>query len=474
MGKKFIRFSSLFVSICVLASTGLSNSNNDENNEPSSKSHAEPVEYTNQGTEFFDGSLKDALAQAEREDKDVFVFYYAPWTPLWVIMKEAVFPDPDVGKFLNQRFVSFEFDLGNIDLHKGEFESVADDDEGIDLVEPTYFIMDNKGNSIGHAHGRASPDQLISIVSRLLGETDSMFGDLQTRYESGERSSKFIQQYLTAAIEELSFRQLNSDDEASVNAYEAEGEKYKQIADEYFQSKPDAELINETDAHLIMYFCEPPMRGDRLVEFVLRHYDEFLAVSSETAMSQFTLHATTNACKVTAEAGDEKFMEYVEALETYPLKQAVDYERTRRPQSDHLPEFINLKWGLDYHKERGAWDRVYEILIERLEALGETAREWDYMQVARELVQSDNQAHLETAVKYGRNLHESKPKNPNYAAVYVAALQVSGKKYTAVQVSEQYRKKMSRLSYDKEQLKTYDHELSVLLEKIKEAATSDE
>ncbi|MXZ44587.1 MAG: DUF255 domain-containing protein [Gammaproteobacteria bacterium] len=466
MRKKITRFNLLLISICALTWAGCSSSIEEENNDLSSNSDSAPVEQARQGIEFFQGSFTDALAQAETEDKDVFVFFkldYGSWRPSCLVMREVVFQVSKVGEYFNKRFVKFEvdFDKGfphwvDIYVHK-EFDLA---------FWPTYLILDSKGNSLGYAQGRASPSQLISVISRVIGESESNFDTWQDRYDSGERSPEFVQQFLMKAIEELVYGKHKSEGIA----------KYKEIAEAYFDSKPDAELINETDAHLIMYFYEPPVRGDKLVEFVLEHYDEFLAVSSETAMSQFTLHATTNAIEVAAQAGDEKFVEYVEALETYPLKQAVDHERTRVPRSHHFPEFIKSHWGVDYHKVRGEWDHVYEILQAVLDEQAEERvwpRYWTHSTVAAELLQSNNPAHREKAVSYGKTLYESNDQDPSYAAVYVAALQASGKKYSAIQVSEQYRKRMSRFGR-RMQLNTYESSLSSLLDRINETATSEE
>ncbi|MYD44897.1 MAG: DUF255 domain-containing protein [Gammaproteobacteria bacterium] len=474
MVEKSTRFKLLLVLMCVITATACSNLHGEQDANESNNTPLGRTEATSQGVEFFEGSLNDALSQAEKEDKNVFVFLtydFGMWGQSCIVMREVVFSDPEVGEYFNKRFVNIEVDIENA-FHF--WNDVSVHDEFNLVVLPTYLISDGKGNGLGHAHGRASPKQLVSIVSRLLGETDSMFDELQTRYESGERSSQFIQQYLMAATEELAFRQLDRDDEASVNTYETEREKYKQIADAYFMSKPTIDLINETDAHLIMYFSEPPLRGDELVEFVLQHYDEFLAVSSETAMAQFMLHATTNAAEAAALAGDEKFIEYVAALESYPLNQALDHERTRVSKSEHFPESIKYGLEFEYYKARGDWIGAYAVLQTRLEEERDWPKYWSYSTVAAELVQSDIPAHHETALEYGRELHISNPEDPSYAAVYVAALMVTGKQTSADRVSEQYRKRVSRLFGDSTQLNRYEDELSSLLDRINETTTLEE
>lgn len=472
MKKKNSRLTILLISICVMTGVACSSPSptKDENSEVSSETQ---TDTSRQGVEFFKGSFEDGLAQAKKEGKDIFVFFNLTSLAPCVVMQEAVFPLPEVGEYFNERFVNFHVDIERNGISLIAHKITMDYEYRL-VIYPAYLILDSSGKGIGHAQGRAPPKQLISAISRVIGESEPTFDTWQERYDSGDRSPKFVQKYLMELIEELTYGQPDSEVQASMGAFRDEVGRYKEIADAYFASKPHADLINETDAHLIMYFYEPPTRGEELVEFVLQHYNEFLAVSSETAMAQFTLHATTNAVRVTAQAGDEKFFEYVEALESYPLKQAVDHERTRVSESQHFPEFIKSTWGMDYLKARGEWDRVYEILHERLEEKGDSAIQWDYIQVARELVQSDKPAHHEVAIEYGKRAHDWERKNPAFTAVYVAALAAAGKKYSAVLVSEQYRKKMSRFESDRMQLNKFDHELSWLLERINEGTSPED
>ena len=481
MRKKITSLNVLLISICALTWAACSNSNEEQNDELSSNSESAPVEEASQGIEFFQGSYKEALAQAQQEDKYVFLFVDMPGSLNCDVMRETVFPLPEVGEYFNKRFVSFRENLRETSIDPSsnieQVETDTEDDDEFVLVEfPTYIISDNSGEELGLVQGRLSSKQLISVINRVIGESESTFDKWQERYDSGERSPQFIQQYLMAVIEEISLVIHNGEFRSNTTTFREDIAKYKEIADEYFASKPSTELINETDAYLIMYFNEPPVRGDELVEFVLKNYDEFLAVSSEMVMAQFALHATTNSIEVTARAGDEKFVEYVEALETHPLKQAVDYERTRVPRSHHFPESIQSHWGVEYHKVRGEWDQVYEILQAVLKEQEENPvwpQYWSYSTVAAELLQSDNPAHLESALEMGKTIYESNDRNPNYVAVYVAALQASGKKYSAMQVSEQFSRKMTRFGF-RSQLNSYENTLASLLDRINETATSEE
>ena len=455
-----VRLGLFWFALSILLYTACSNPNGEENEGLSNESQSDTRDSANQGVDFFHGSLKDARTLAAQEDKLVFVYLYGDSIGSSIVMLEAVFPKLEVGEYFNERFVNYQVDLQKEYQRNRDLEI----DYQFDVVIPAYLILDSEGNVLGQTHGGASPRQIISIISRAIGETKSMFAALLKRYEMGERSTGFIQQFLMDAIEELAFRKLDRQDEASAQAYKDEGAKYKKIADEYFERKPYTDLINETDAHLIMYFYEHSGREDELVEFVLDRYDEFLAVSSEVAMANFTFAATNLALGAAARTGDDRYVEYIESLERYPLNQAVEYERSRG-RIRYFPEHVRYVWDLDFLKANGDWDAVHDVYIKRLEEMGDNVPARVFTYVARELLEVEHPTVHRAAVEYGRKAFELDHKNPQFAAIYISALLGAGKKYSAVQISEQYRKRMSHTEHDKVTLNEFNSLLSTRLER---------
>ena len=219
--------------------TACSRPNDGPDSNQTTESDSEGTESISQGMEFFEGAFDDALALAEEEDKLVFVDVYTMWCGPCIVMQETVFPLPEVGEYFNERFVNLKLDMENEEQNGPEIGTRYK----IGVV-PTYLILDTDGTELGRATGGASASQFISMISRVLGESTSAFAAMQKRYDSGERSTEFIQQYLSDAIVELAFREIDNQDSVSVIAYFDEGEKYKKVAEEYFASRPYSELIN--------------------------------------------------------------------------------------------------------------------------------------------------------------------------------------------------------------------------------------
>ena len=63
------------------------------------------------GVNFEQLSLKDALAKAAKEGKQVFVDCYTSWCGPCKKLAREVFPQPEVGKVLNARFINLQIDM---------------------------------------------------------------------------------------------------------------------------------------------------------------------------------------------------------------------------------------------------------------------------------------------------------------------------------------------------------------------------
>lgn len=412
-----IRFSISLVALSALFWSACSSPNSEEDKESSSKGELGVSEDPNQGMEFFHGSFEDALSIAGEQEKLVFVDVYTIWCGPCVVMQETVFPLPEVGEFFNERFVNYKLDAENEEQNGPELAVRYDIG-----VYPTYLILDHEGNELNRASSALPSEQFISLVSRMLGESKSKFDEIQARFDAGERSTEFMREYLLTATVELSFLEVDNQDMESVEAYYEEIEKFNSIANDYFTSRPYSDLINETDVELIMQYRTRVPRGDPIVEFVIDNFDDVLEVSSEAAMSQFVLDATLSAVAEAAQAGDEKFEEFIDALYLDPLKKAVDYERDRDPNSQLLPERMKYSWETHYLLAIEDWDGLRELYKNRFEKSGDetTARQYSY--AGRRLVRSDDPSHREVALAYSERAYEMDPGDLWVAAYHVAVL----------------------------------------------------
>ncbi|AWL08697.1 Protein-disulfide reductase [Aquirufa nivalisilvae] len=90
------------------------------------------------GIEFFHGSFKQALAKAKKENKLIFFDAYTSWCGPCKVLKTKVFPDKELGEYMNAKFISI-----GVDMEAGEGPQLAN----MYPVEgyPTLMFMDASG-----------------------------------------------------------------------------------------------------------------------------------------------------------------------------------------------------------------------------------------------------------------------------------------------------------------------------------------
>ncbi len=115
---------------------------------------------SNEGVKFETSSFNEALSKAKREGKLLFLDCYTTWCGPCKMMTRDIFPQPEVGRVFNERFVSIK-----IDMEKGE---------GIELAKryevkayPTMLLIDGEGKVVKTILGALQAPQLIEAVTTI-------------------------------------------------------------------------------------------------------------------------------------------------------------------------------------------------------------------------------------------------------------------------------------------------------------------
>jgi thioredoxin 1 len=90
------------------------------------------------GIQFFNGTFKEALAKAKKENKMVMMDCYTTWCGPCKMLKKQVFVDKKLGDYMNAKYVCVAMDYEN-----GEGPEIAQKYpvEGY----PTLYFMDSAG-----------------------------------------------------------------------------------------------------------------------------------------------------------------------------------------------------------------------------------------------------------------------------------------------------------------------------------------
>jgi len=126
----------------------------------SNKSEKENIDSL-KGIEFFDGTYTEALEQAKKEKKYVFLDIYATWCGPCKKLKKETFKDEEVGDYYNKNFINIAID--------GETE------EGRKLMSfyninsyPTLLIVDSDGKVKTRHSGFMKPYIFINFGKRIV------------------------------------------------------------------------------------------------------------------------------------------------------------------------------------------------------------------------------------------------------------------------------------------------------------------
>ena len=119
-------------------------------------SAAIPAKTEETGIVFFEGTWQEAMKQAAKENKLIFLDLSTSWCGYCKKLKQNTFTDKKVGAYFNKRFI-------NIELN-------GEHGEGLRLAHkfgvseyPTLLLVDKKENALLTSEGYHDADDLIRL-----------------------------------------------------------------------------------------------------------------------------------------------------------------------------------------------------------------------------------------------------------------------------------------------------------------------
>ena len=136
------------------------------------------------GTQFFKGTFAQALAKAKKENKKLMVDCYTLWCGPCRHMAKNVFPDENLGKYMNANFVCIQLDMEH--------------GEGPELnktfnVEayPTFIFFDAEGKEMNRFEGMCMQNEFQKRCERILkGEAPIVKEDSETAKKEQSQVAK--------------------------------------------------------------------------------------------------------------------------------------------------------------------------------------------------------------------------------------------------------------------------------------------
>ena len=191
---------------------------------------------TSEGIQFFKGDFNAALAEAKKQNKPLFVDFYAVWCVPCKQMAKNVFTLNEVGTYMNPRFISLQ-----IDAEKPENVEIAKKYK----VEayPTVVFIAPDGKALSVNVGALNKQELLEAAKIAAGETVS-FEDLYNQYKANNADLAIQQALLLKAPNFL----------GSLEGIEADKwvTRINKLYRSYLTTKKPTDLINNDDYRIIL------------------------------------------------------------------------------------------------------------------------------------------------------------------------------------------------------------------------------
>lgn len=165
-----------------------------------------------EGIEFFEGTWKEALELANKEDKLIFIDAYTTWCGPCKKMARDIFPMKQAGEFYNANFINMK-----MDMEKGEGRTIRTKYNV--SAFPTFLFVNGSGDLQYTSKGAKPIEKFLKMGAEALKRFDNS-GQFADKYEEGDRDPELLRKYAMAL--------------AKANKPEA-----SKVANEYIRTKPD-------------------------------------------------------------------------------------------------------------------------------------------------------------------------------------------------------------------------------------------
>ncbi|MDY4043268.1 MAG: thioredoxin family protein, partial [Marinifilaceae bacterium] len=199
-------------------------------------------------TNFQKLTINEAAAKAKAEGKMIFVDLYTSWCGPCKMMADKIFPDQELGKYMNERFVCVKYDAEK-------------DAEGKVLAEkyavtayPTFLLL-NADQALENqiVGGVSKPEEFSPVVEEALKFS---LAALSRQYDEGNRDVVFLSHYL----EELKKAHMD--------------ELAEKVCASFLSSASDAEKTSFGSWFIFDSEAMTPWGSDAF-NYILNHFEQF-------------------------------------------------------------------------------------------------------------------------------------------------------------------------------------------------------
>lgn len=260
-----------------------------------------------QGIEFFQGRWEEAIEEAKKQGKPIFVDAYAKWCGPCKRMAATTFKSAEAGEFFNKNFI-------NVKLDAEEGDGIVFRRKYPVSAFPTLFFIDEKGEVLHKLVGAQDVKGLIEQGNLALRKVD-FSKEYAAEYEKGNREPELIYNYV---------KSLNKSNKSSLK-----------IANEYIRTQKD--LTTEFN---LRFLLEAAVEADsRLFTLLIENRKAIAKLEGEPAVADRIELACGNTVKkaiefetpeLLDEAKSKMKQHYPERSAAFAAKADLDYAKARK------------------------------------------------------------------------------------------------------------------------------------------------
>lgn len=220
---------------------------------------------------FFKGSFEEAMAQAKKEGKLLFVDFYADWCAPCKMMEEEVFSQAEVGDYYNKHFICCQ-------LH-------AEAPENKNLVQqykvnvlPTMLFIDTKGKVLRTLNSATPLPVFLHEAAIVTGEAlsfEKLYEQVKKEKQNGELKRELLLQAPMFIPSQEGYNR-----EKWVLRIES-------VFNDYLKSKGIEQMARPDDFTLLLMFHSQKEKNDPIFEGVVKHYPAFVEQVGKSEVDRY-------------------------------------------------------------------------------------------------------------------------------------------------------------------------------------------
>lgn len=321
-----------------------------------------------QGIKFSEGSWDEIKAQAQKENKYIFVDAYAVWCGPCKWMAKNTFTDEKVGETFNSKFINYKFDM-----EKGEGPDFAKKYNV--RAYPTLVFFNPKGEMVYKTVGAKQVEDLLKDHKTAL-DPNKQLTTLSAKFEKGEKDPEFLFNYVIALTD----------------AYEtAQAEK---VAKRYLDAQDKKDWSSEKSFEVISRTMAD--YNTEVFKYVANHQADFKkTLGAEKIDNYISSGIMSGMYPIAKEQDEEKYKSFKQ-----------DVKKLTGEDADKYIALLDMRYYARSEKAEEYMHNYYDNYCDNANQLNSIA--WRYFE------QKEDKADLEKALKW---VTKSVDLSPNWASL---------------------------------------------------------